>query len=59
MSKEKINYLSELGCFRPTIRGDELKGYIDGDGFYLSAADCLEVARQFTEAAAQLKKQAS
>jgi hypothetical protein len=37
-----------------TIRGDEAKGYVDGDKFYLSATDCRELAEAFAHLAAQL-----
>ncbi len=56
---EATDFLKLLGSFGPTVRGDELKGWTpDPEGgvssCYLSADDCREVARQFTEAARKL-----
>ena len=58
------DFLALFGDFGPTVKGDELKGWIhdpeDGGVYkkYLSASDCREAARQFMAAADILESNA-
>lgn len=56
LSAGTLEVMKELGSFGPTTRGDEIKGYQDGDKVYWDAKDlkdisaaCLEVAQWLEE----------
>ena len=52
---EKIAELLGLDDMTVTVRGDEIKYYVDGSKRYLSAADCVVLSEQFAALAKRLR----